>query len=124
MRGRHLKQGLHIALAAAALMGAGGAASAADYAPLDCTRAVSPAQKAICSDYRLGQQEARMATLFEWATSFVAMGQRDHIQDDQRAFIEARESCGADVACLGNGYAKRISALNAVMNDIKSRGPF
>ena len=65
-------------------------AQAADYAPLDCAKAVSPADKAICADYRLGQQEARMATLFEWTTSFVGMGQRGMIQDAQRAFIAAR----------------------------------
>lgn len=99
-------------------------AGAADYAPLDCSRAVSPAERTICADYRLGQQEARMATLFEWATSFVGMGQRGQIQDEQRVFIAAREACGANAACLNDAYAKRISALNAVMNSIMSRGPF
>lgn len=99
-------------------------AQAADYAPLDCAKAASPADKAICADYRLGQQEARMATLFEWTTSFVGMGQRGMIQDAQRAFIAAREACGSDVACLGGAYAKRIAQLEAVMEDIKSRGPF
>lgn len=99
-------------------------AEAADYAPLDCAKAVSPADKAVCSDYRLGQQEARMATLFEWATSFVGMGQRGTIQDAQRAFITAREACGSDIVCLGGAYAKRIAQLEAAMEDIKSRGPF
>lgn len=118
-----MKRMLHIVflMAAATLCGA---AQAADYAPLDCAKAASPADKTICSDYRLGQQEARMATLFEWTTSFVGMGQRGTIQDAQRAFIATREACGTDVACLGGAYAKRIGQLEAVMEDIKSRGPF
>ena len=112
------------AAAFAVALAAGNGASAADYAPLECAKASSPAQKAVCSDYHLGQQEARQATLFEWATSFVGMGQRGTIQDAQRAFIAAREACGSDVACLGGTYAKRIAQLEMVMEDIKSRGPF
>ena len=117
-----MKPTLFAVFLAAALMPA--AAPAADYAPLDCAKAVSPADKAICSDYRLGQQEARVATLFEWTTSFVGMGQRGDIQDAQHAFIAAREACGADVGCLAAAYARRIARLEAVMEDVKSRGPF
>ena len=120
---RILKRTLPIACFVAATMLCG-AAPAADYAPLDCAKASSPAQKTVCADYHLGQQEARMATLFEWATSFVGMGQRGTIQDAQRAFIAAREACGGDVACLGAAYAKRIAELQVVMEDIRSRGPF
>ena len=111
-------------LLATAVVVTGAGADAAEYAPLDCAKAVSPAQKTICADYRLGQQEARMATLFEWATSFVAMGERGRIQDDQRAFIAARETCGADSACLRDAYGKRIAGLDAVLSSIRDRGPF
>lgn len=114
---------VRVSFLALALTGSAGA-NAADYAPLDCGKATSPAQKTICGDYLLGQQEARVATLFEWSTSFVAMGQRDHIHDDQRVFIETRDACGVDTACLRKTYAKRITQLEAAMNDIKSRGPF
>ncbi len=33
------------------------------YAPLNCAAAHSPAERAICRNYALGQLEARMATL-------------------------------------------------------------
>jgi uncharacterized protein len=100
------------------------AANAADYAPLDCAKARSPVEKTICGNYALGQAEARMATLYEWTTQFVAMGQRGAIQDDQRAFIRARESCGPDLACLLGTYDRRIDQLQIVMGNIKSKGPF
>ncbi|RTL54691.1 MAG: hypothetical protein EKK40_02570 [Bradyrhizobiaceae bacterium] len=108
----------------AALGAAISPANAAGYAPLDCGKASSPSEKAICSDYELGQFEARVATLFEITTSLVAMGQRGNIQDEQRAFLTQREACRADVACLKNAYRTRIRQLEAVMTGIASHGPF
>ena len=99
-------------------------AGAAEYAPLNCAKADAQAQKIICSDYGLGQQEARMATLYALATSLVAMGQRGNIQDEQRAFLKERDACGSNIDCIRNVYGSRIRQLNAVMADIIKRGPF
>ncbi|HUB65668.1 MAG TPA: hypothetical protein VL996_14695 [Methylocella sp.] len=99
-------------------------ASGADYAPIDCSKASSPAQRAICQTYSLGQAEARMATLFGIATSLVAMGQRGDIGDAQRQWLKTREACGGKVACLTKAYDARIAQLNQVIDDIASRGPY
>ena len=73
---------LAAAMTAATLASGSAAASAGEYAPLDCNKANSPAERTICDSYSLGQSEARMATLFGVTTSLVAMGQRGNIQDD------------------------------------------
>lgn len=99
-------------------------AAAADYSPLDCAKAATATDKTICSVFGLGQAEARMATLYQWATSFVAMGQRGIIQDQQTAFIKKRESCGADAKCIWSAYSIRIEQLEAVMDNVKQHGPF
>jgi uncharacterized protein len=99
-------------------------ALAGNYAPLVCAKANSPAQHAICSSYALGQAEARMATLYAVATSLVAMGTRGAIQDDQAQWLQTREACDADGACLSNAYETRIDALKRVIDDIASRGPY
>lgn len=99
-------------------------AEAADYAPLDCAKAGSSTEKAICSDYGLGQQEARVATLFEVTTSLVAMGQRGDIQDQQRAFLKERNACKSNISCLRNAYEARDKQLEAVLSQIRQRGPF
>ena len=99
-------------------------ALAGDYAPVDCSKANSPSERTICRSYDLGQQEARMATLFGVATSLVAMGQRGDIQDAQRAWLKTRESCGSDTACLAKAYDARIRNLNGVVDSIAKRGPF
>lgn len=97
---------------------------AADYAPLNCAAASSAAEKAICGNYGLGQLEARMATLYQWSASFVGMGQRGDMQDAQRAFIQQRAACGADVPCLRRTYEARIAQLQTVMDRVRERGPF
>lgn len=99
-------------------------ARAADYAPLDCRKAGSATERTICSDYGLGQSEARLATLYQITTSLVAMGQRGQIQDDQRAFLKQRDACGANIGCIRGAYADRVAQLEAVMARIQQRGPF
>jgi uncharacterized protein len=103
---------------------ASSSAYAGAYAPLDCSRASTPAERTICRNYDLGQMEARMATLFAVSTSLVAMGQRGNIQDAQRAWLKKRDACGSDIVCLAKAYDKRIGELNDVMAAIASRGPF
>ena len=107
-----------------AVVAASATAFAADYAPVDCRRADEPALNAICSNYSLGQAEARMATLYGIATSLVAMGQRGELIDTQREWLGERDRCGDDTGCLHDVYARRIRQLNAVMEDIASRGPY
>jgi len=99
-------------------------ADAASYVPLDCVKAASPTEKTICGNYALGQAEARMATLFSIATSLVAMGQRGDIGDAQRQWLQKRDACGRNVACLAKAYSDRIQQLNKVIDDIASRGPY
>jgi uncharacterized protein len=103
---------------------AASAASAGEYAPLDCNKAGSPAEQAICNSYGLGQKEARVATLFSVATSLVAMGQRGDIQDAQRDWLASRDACGRNVGCLNETYDRRIRALDGVLAGIASRGPY
>ena len=66
-----------LAVLTTATLLAPGLAQASEYAPLECSKATSPAGKTICKSYALGQAEARVATLFGVATSLVAMGQPD-----------------------------------------------
>ena len=99
-------------------------ARAAGYAPIDCGKAASLAERAICRSYPLGQAEARMATLFGVVTSLVAMGQRGDIGDAQRRWLKQRDACGGDTACLAHAYQSRIDSLSAALDTIASHGPF
>jgi uncharacterized protein len=111
-------------LVALSLLVASVPARAADYAPIDCSKASAPAERAICRSYPLGQAEARMATMFGVVTSLVAMGQRGDIGDAQRKWLKQRDACGDDSACLARAYQSRITALSSALDAIASRGPF
>jgi uncharacterized protein len=108
----------------AALILAPVTADAAEYAPLNCAKAKSAAEKSICKDYALGRLEARMATLYAVATSLVAMGQRGDMLGAQRDFLQERENCGADAACIRGKYDARIADLQGTIDKIASRGPY
>ena len=112
------------AAAMAAFLLAPGVAQAGEYAPLNCGKAKSPAEKTICGSYALGQDEARMATLYAIATSLVAMGQRGDMQGAQRDFLQERENCDADAACIKKKYDARIADLQGTIDAIAARGPF
>src|ERR1700683_5545600 len=111
-------------LVALSLFAASVPVRAADYAPIDCGKASSSAERAICRSYSLGQAEARMATLFGIVTSLVAMGQRGDIGDAQKQWLKTRDACGGDVSCLPEAYRRRIAVLKTAMDGIASRGPF
>ena len=111
-------------LVALSLFAASVPARAADYAPIDCSKISLPAERTICRSYPLGQTEARMATLFGVVTSLVAMGQRGDIGDAQRNWLEERNACGADSACIARAYQSRSAVLSATLDAIASHGPF
>lgn len=111
-------------LALSMWLGGCGLAEAGDYAPLDCDKAKTASEHAICNSYRLGQDEARMATLYAVATSLVAMGQRGDLGDTQRRWLQKRDACGKNPMCLKGTYASRIGELDDVIKSIASRGPF
>ena len=114
---------LFAAVAAATLFAPSGA-EAGDYAPMNCAKAKSASEKTVCKDYGLGQLEARMATLYAVATSLVAMGQRGDMQGAQRDFLQERDNCGADAACIRKKYDARIADLQGTIDAIAARGPF
>lgn len=99
-------------------------AAASEYAPLNCKHAASSSERTICGNYMLGQQEARMATLFSVATGLVPMGRRGDIEDSQRKWLKRRAACGKRIDCMTRAYDARIRELNDVISDIASRGPY
>ena len=94
------------------------------YAPIDCAKASTPTETTICGNYALGQDEARLATLYGIMTSLVAMGERGDIMDAQQKWLARRNACKSDVQCLTSAYSARISTLSRQFDALASRGPF
>jgi uncharacterized protein len=93
-------------------------------ASFDCAKASHPDETAVCSSPALSTLDVRMMTLYEVVLKLVAMGVRADLQDQQRAFLAARATCGADAACIAALYDQRIASLQKVIDDIAARGPY
>ncbi len=113
-----------VVLLGSAIMPASCLGQTASYAPLNCSKASIPAEKAICGNYDLGQDEARLATLYGLLTSLVALGQRGDIIDAQQKWIAIRNACGSDVKCLTGAYQARTANLSRQFDALAKRGPF
>jgi len=104
-----------------ALLSLPGGAAAQSF---DCGKAREADEIAICNDCALAQLDVKLATLYEVATSLVAMGQRGEIQGDQRNWLKARHSCGSDTGCIERDYNERIAELQRVLKNIYANGPY
>jgi uncharacterized protein len=92
--------------------------------PIDCGKAQNPTEKTICRTPSLLQADARMTTYFEIATQFVGMGVRGDLEDSQQAFPAVRNKCGTNTACILAAYKKQTAPLEAIVANVKTRGPF
>jgi uncharacterized protein len=85
------------------------AALAASY---DCTRASTAAEIAVCDNPSLNRLDEELAVTYRSLLDRLPPHQAAHLRDDQRSWLVARDSCGADVRCLRARYQERIARLN------------
>lgn len=85
------------------------AAQAASY---DCTQATTPAEIAVCANPGLNRLDEELAVLYRSLLDELPARQADRVQQDQRSWLKARNSCGAEVRCLRARYQERIARLN------------
>lgn len=100
-------------LAAAAISFAGTGAEAASY---NCARAKTPDEIAICVNPALSDLDTQMAALYGVRMQIpMLMGARGAAQDEQRAFLDVRATCGDNVACIQSAYQQRIAVLKQII---------
>lgn len=97
------------------------AAAAAGFA---CDKAVEADEVAVCRSPELSALDVQMVTLYDVVLKLVGMGVRADLQDQQRAFLKARATCGGDLTCIAALYDQRIASLHKVIDDIAARGPY
>ena len=100
------------------------ASTAATAASFDCQQAQQPDERAICASRQLSEMDVEVAVRFEMLTGLVPMGTRGHMQDEQQAWLVARNKCGSNQPCLVAAYRDRIAVLKDDYARLQSRGPF
>jgi uncharacterized protein len=112
-------------LIASAIAAAGALpAFAGNWGAIDCSKAKTADEKAICASSELVQLDAEMSTEYGLLKGFLAMGGRGALMDEQKDWIAARHTCAADTACLRKTYNDRIAVLEKQFDRIKANGPF
>jgi len=84
-------------------------AQAASY---DCTRADTAAEIEVCANPGLNQLDEELAVLYRSLLNELPFRQAERVRQDQRSWLNARNSCGAEVRCLRARYQERIARLN------------
>jgi len=88
------------------------AVSPALSASFDCAKATKPDEVAICDSTKLSDLDVEMTTLYRVRMEIpMLMGARGAAQDEQRAFLTKRETCGSRVACIEAAYTARNAQL-------------
>ncbi|RYF95462.1 MAG: hypothetical protein EON95_01480 [Caulobacteraceae bacterium] len=99
--------------------------TAASAASFDCRRAATGTERAICATTSLNDRDVQMAQLYGIVRKLVPMGTRGAIMDRQSVWIRERNRCGADRACIGKSYDRRIAELYRVLEErVYPQGPF
>ena len=87
----------------------------------DCAKAVTPIEKAICSDVALSRLDRQVAEVYAWKLRLAANAdEQTRIKEQQRTFLSTRDNtCIAETGegmrqCLSTAYQARAKALDAV----------
>jgi uncharacterized protein len=91
---------------------------------INCSKAKTADEKAICGSTDLVQRDSRMSVEYGLLRGFLAMGGRGALMDEQKAWLSKRAVCKADKACLRKVYDERIIVLETGLDRVKTFGPF
>jgi len=81
----------------------------------NCRKASNEAERAICRSRGIAKMDRRSAALFHKIISQLAGDVADRMRDNQRAWLVARDACGADRGCLTRAYQTRIAAFSDLL---------
>jgi uncharacterized protein len=84
---------------------------AAHAAGMNCERAASVTEKAICADPELLERDSKLAESYAKVLN-ADPAQSDAVRQSQRAWLQVRNRCGANQACLLNAFDERSAALS------------
>ena len=79
----------------------------------NCRTAQQPAERAICQSHLLSALDVQMSNHYFRLIGSVGPQTARLIQADQRAWLQARNSCGYNFGCLESEYRRRLSELRS-----------
>ncbi|MCU0074672.1 lysozyme inhibitor LprI family protein [Pseudomonas koreensis] len=77
---------------------------------MDCTKATSVVEKAICVDKPLYELDARMGAAYRKLMKAAPV--QAEVKKSQRQWLKERDRCGEEVSCLSQRYQERLQVLH------------
>lgn len=102
-----------IAMALAAAVATGGAASAETIQTIDCSVDRNRAERAICASQHLQILDAKITEVYAdlMHSRRVASTVKHDLRRSQYAFLARRDACGADYICLNEVMTLRLGRI-------------
>jgi len=88
---------------------------------MDCTKAASVVEKAICADKPLYELDAQMGAAYRKLMK--AAPAQAEVKKAQRQWLRERDGCGEEVSCLSQRYQDRLQVLHAQWIDAVAYKP-
>lgn len=80
-----------------------------------CGNRLNPTEATICANPTLGQLDARMSGDYHFLSNRLQHQGNwqllKRLKSDQRGWLQSRNGCGRNVACIQNSYQARIGGL-------------
>ncbi|HEX5325695.1 MAG TPA: lysozyme inhibitor LprI family protein, partial [Acetobacteraceae bacterium] len=80
----------------------------------DCAHAGTAPEHTICNDSRLAQLDVAVADAYAGASQTGSPAEQARLLAEQRAWMQTRDACGSDPACLERSMSTRLSELQAL----------
>lgn len=97
-------------------------AAQAAQAGMQCERAASSTEIAICANEDLRKLDSKLSAVYGKLASAQAR-QRAALRQAQLAWLKTRDQCGADKSCINAQYDERLAALQAQLREAAAYKP-
>ncbi|MFW9078010.1 lysozyme inhibitor LprI family protein [Pseudomonas sp. P2757] len=91
-------------------------------AGMDCAKAASVVEIAICANKPLYELDVQMGAVYGRLIK-AATQRQPEVKSAQRQWLKTRDACGEDVSCLNQRYTDRLQALHAQWTDAVAYQP-
>jgi uncharacterized protein len=89
---------------------------------MDCAKAASAVEKAVCADKGLYALDAQMGTAYRELMK-ISGDEQSELKRTQRLWLKTRNQCEAGIACLKQSYRDRLKLLQAQQMDAIAHRP-
>lgn len=100
-------------------------AGAAAAAALDCAKASTATEYAICDNPEISTLDEQMTGVYYTLISsgWLKPAQLNKAKTDQAKFLSRRNSCGANYQCLVDAYTEQVAGLRKLLTEVTPPPP-